>query len=213
MDMLTVVFTGLMVVENNQSIHFVKKEHHINVSVAVGTQQPKEYKARTGIEVKGLGADPVTKTMGVSLPTLSALLTTPASISVDPRKVTSIRLAGGNTEPMLDYVSCEAGGPRIAFWEGFSWRVDVPAGALLVLHGPGPDVTINLTNDMKVSIANDPVHPNDHSHVPMYKDVLLPAVTFKPISCDPFVIRRARPRERLEFMYHNPVTCPPFALQ
>lgn len=212
MNVLTVVFTGLMVFDGIGQVHLVRADHH-----KIIVEADKEYPVEKTITFVGFNKGQVNGTAGFEVPSLRRLFTTKVKtgkISLDLARVMTLVLMGGTTGPYEAYARCDVKGHSALFWQGVQWRVSVPGGAeILIDKGMKTEARIPITDKMVVKISNNYVDPAPggavQSHVPMYEAALKQRgqVDYHAPSCDPVF------PPVVDVKKNNPVTCPPVSLR
>lgn len=206
MDVLTVVFTGLIIFEGSGNVHLVRAEHHkMEVTINEAT-----YAVTKSVEFEGLVPGDVTATAGFGLLDLHSILAPkPLSIDSDPDRVISFRLAGGMTAPVGSYARCSANGRPVLSWQGLQWKVSAPSGAVLRIDGK----PYSIDNRTKIMVSNDYTGTDDAPHLSMYENALKEKghLSFHELACEaPYPPLDQKGQARL--MKNNPITCPPVQL-
>jgi hypothetical protein len=228
MDLLTVVFTGLIIfeppgaqpgVEAPQTVHLVKAKHH-QMRVYVRREgQTTIHVVKKALKFDNVGTGPVGKAPGFALPILGNMFVG-RDLSVNAQATIKFPIKGGTLGPYRSHTHCmvEAVGKAgtkipMVFWEGAVWSVEAGKGAALTVDGD----SIDLDNKALVHISNDYTGDDHRDHRKVYGDALNEHdVRYsEPICEDPYPNPEKGKSLRGEtgILNHNPITCPPVSLR
>ena len=192
-DLLTVVFTGLLIVHPSGEVNAIKAhEHRLAVELDGKTYEVKESLSFEGFHSSAKGLT------GKLPPDLGQIFSTSSHrLSVDHANVVSFRMPAGKTSLGGKTQSCTVNGVPTVFSLGVVWEGKAATTSSIVIDGERH----SLAGITSVSISNEYQGTAMVDHLPMYGSFLKGRdLQYNAPVCTVQV-------------KNNPVTCPPVSLR
>jgi hypothetical protein len=195
-DLLTMVFTGLVIIQPDGHVNAVRAHDH----KLVVTLDDKAYEVAAALSFEGFAAK-ASGLVGELPPDLESIVSTSSpNLSIDPKSVTRFQVPAGTTSLGGDSATCSIGGKRTVFWQGVVWEGRATGSATIVIDG----TRHSLANVRAVRISNEYQGTGDAVHIPMYMTAVKGAdLKYHAPVC---TYSASLPR-------NNPITCPPVSLR
>ncbi len=163
-DLLTIVFTGLVIIQPSGVVSAMKADHH-QLTVRIGD---KTFEVKESLAFEG-GGGGTQRLTGEMPPDLNRIFsTTSRNLSLNEEMTISFRLPGGKISRGGTSQTCTVNGDPVVFSAGVVWEGHFSSTASLVIDGRRH----SLAGIDALGISNDYQGKGSINHLPMYRAVL-----------------------------------------